>query len=82
MQPIETAEQMRGAKTAVSDKRLMLVSWTLLLDRLAARSALLSDIVSDADRLLELSRRRGTYWTWTVRSVSGWRNRQNCLAFC
>lgn len=51
LESVETAEQMRKARIAGSDKRLMLVSWTLLLDRLAAEVPSDSVVASDIQQL-------------------------------
>ena len=57
LESIETAEQMRKARVAGSDKRLMLVSWTLLLDHLAAAVPSDSVVASDIQQLRGLCRR-------------------------
>ncbi len=57
LEVVETAEQMRRATIAESDKRLMLVSWTLLLDRLAAAVPSDSPIASDIQQLRGLAQR-------------------------
>ena len=57
LESVETAEQMRRARVAKSDKRLMLVSWTLLLGRLAAAVPPDSLVASDIQQLQGLARR-------------------------
>ena len=57
LEAVETTEQMRRATIAESDKRLMLVSWTLLLDRLAASVPSDSPIASDIQQLRGLAQR-------------------------
>ena len=57
LESVETAEQIRKARIASSDKRLMLVSWTLLLDRLAAAVPSDSVVASDIQQLRGLCRR-------------------------
>ena len=57
LEAVETAEQMRRATIAESDKRLMLVSWTLVLDRLAAAVPADSPIASDIQQLRGLAQR-------------------------
>ena len=57
LEAVETAVQMRRARIAESDKRLMLVSWTLLLDRLAAAVPTDSPIASDIQQLRGLAQR-------------------------
>ena len=57
LESVETTEQMRKAGIAGSDKRLMLVSWTLLLDRLAAAVPSDSVVASDVQQLRGLCQR-------------------------
>jgi len=57
LESVETAEQIRKARIASSDKRMMLVSWTLLLDRLAAAVPSDSVVASDIQQLRGLCRR-------------------------
>ena len=57
LESVETAEQIRKARIAGSDKRLMLVSWTLLLDHLAASVPSDSVVASDIQQLRGLCRR-------------------------
>lgn len=52
-----TAGQMRRTRIAESDKRLILVSWTLLLDRLATAVPTDSPIASDIQQLRGLAQR-------------------------
>ena len=56
LEAVETAGQIRRAKVAGSDKRLMLVSWTHLLDRMATAVDDAS-VRSDIDQLRGLARR-------------------------
>lgn len=56
LEAVETAGQIRRAKVAGSDKRLMLVSWIHLLDRMATAVDDTS-VRSDIDQLLGLARR-------------------------
>ena len=57
LESLETTDQMRKARIAGSDKRLMLVSWTLLLDRLAAAVPSDSVVASDIRQLRGLCQR-------------------------
>ena len=57
LESAETAEQLRRARIVDSDKRLMLVSWTLLLDRLAAAVPADSLVASDIQQLRGLAQR-------------------------
>ena len=59
LEGVETVEQMRRARIAGSDKRLMLVSWTLLLDRLAAAVPSDSLVAADIRQLRGLAQREG-----------------------
>ena len=56
LESVETVEQIYKARIAGSDKRLMLVSWTLLLDRLAAAVPSDSVVASDIQQLQGLCR--------------------------
>ena len=55
LEAVETAGQIRRARIAESDKRLMLVSWAVLLDRLAAAVPADSPIASDIQQLRGLA---------------------------
>ena len=57
LREIETVEQMRRASIEGSDKRLVLVSWALLLDRLAAAVPTDSLVASDIRQLRGLAQR-------------------------
>ncbi len=57
LEAVETAAQIHKARIAGSDKRLMLVSWILLLDRLAAAVPSDSVVASDIQQLRGLCRR-------------------------
>ena len=54
---IESPERVRSAHVAGSDKRLMLVSWNLLLDRMASAVPNDSPVASDIQQLRGLARR-------------------------
>ncbi len=57
LESIETVESMRKARVVDSDKRLMLVSWDFLMDRLAAAVPADSLVASDIRQLRGLARR-------------------------
>ena len=57
LEPIESPERVRIARVAGSDKRLMLVSWDLLLDRMSEAVANDSPVASDIQQLRGLARR-------------------------
>lgn len=57
LKPVETVELVRRARIANSDKQLMLVSWALLLDRLAAAVSTDSQVASDIQQLRGLAQR-------------------------
>ena len=57
LEAVETAEQLRRAKVGDSDKRLMLVSWALLLQHLAAAVPSDSLVASDIQQLRGLAER-------------------------
>ena len=57
LESIDTAEQIPRARVCGSDKRLMLVSWALLLDRLAGSVPPDSRVASDIQQLRGLARR-------------------------
>ena len=57
LEAVETTEQMRRARISESDKRLMLISWTMLLDRLAGAAPTDSAVASDIQQLRGLAQR-------------------------
>ena len=57
LEPIGAPESVRKARAVASDKRVMLVSWALLLDRLAAAVPKDSLVASDIQQLRGLAQR-------------------------